>query len=614
MKKKIINGILLVALVFATSSAFVSCKDNDEDLRIELQDQINKLRNEISTVTGPQGPQGPQGEQGPQREPGKSYTADEIKALLADELAAIEENAKNGATEAATAAALAALQEKIDAIKNDVKGIVSSLTAEGTYNPVFGAIAAPVDVTSNILAAYYGEGEAMSFHGQRITEFYNKDAGTIYVTVNPSEAAINADGFTLVNSRNEAAKVTLKAAESDKLLTWGWNQTRNASGLYAADVTVDDLDAVKFDYNEIASDLKTAIKKRTKSSMAELVSDVYSTVAGNQFPRLALKYSSTSDFFGTWTTRTGYDFGIIAIKPLSYDFDVNISKIPGLNRIEREINKIFNKITFDFGIDFSKFKDVTINLDRGGKDYIITVNVAVPVNQVVTVNIPDVNVPGQTIPVTLSYVDDGGVSHPVTGNVNVPGQAVQIPATAVALNFTINTTADANINEVVDDLFNSLNGDLAEINDMLNEVSKLANFETEIENTKANVKSQIFSYLDKFNNKFVNLVSKTNSALQPTLLIKTGNTLVRGGSIPAGEITLMPTSYTAEIVAPALKKFVKVECDGQEITGENLGKVIDGSICEIPVKIEAGKTYKITYDAVDFFGKVRSNTYNIIGK
>ena len=29
MKKKIINGILLVALVFATSSAFVSCKDND---------------------------------------------------------------------------------------------------------------------------------------------------------------------------------------------------------------------------------------------------------------------------------------------------------------------------------------------------------------------------------------------------------------------------------------------------------------------------------------------------------------------------------------------------------------------------------------------------------
>ena len=31
MKKKIFNGILLVAALFATSSAFVSCKDNDAD-------------------------------------------------------------------------------------------------------------------------------------------------------------------------------------------------------------------------------------------------------------------------------------------------------------------------------------------------------------------------------------------------------------------------------------------------------------------------------------------------------------------------------------------------------------------------------------------------------
>jgi hypothetical protein len=40
MKKKIINGILLVALVFATSSAFVSCKDNDSDVQTELLGKI----------------------------------------------------------------------------------------------------------------------------------------------------------------------------------------------------------------------------------------------------------------------------------------------------------------------------------------------------------------------------------------------------------------------------------------------------------------------------------------------------------------------------------------------------------------------------------------------
>ena len=36
MKKKIINGILMVALLAATSTSFVSCKDNDEDVKTDL--------------------------------------------------------------------------------------------------------------------------------------------------------------------------------------------------------------------------------------------------------------------------------------------------------------------------------------------------------------------------------------------------------------------------------------------------------------------------------------------------------------------------------------------------------------------------------------------------
>ena len=40
MKKKIINGILMVALLAATSTSFVSCKDNDEDVKTDLMAQI----------------------------------------------------------------------------------------------------------------------------------------------------------------------------------------------------------------------------------------------------------------------------------------------------------------------------------------------------------------------------------------------------------------------------------------------------------------------------------------------------------------------------------------------------------------------------------------------
>ena len=71
MKKKIFNGILLVAILFAASSAFVSCKDTDADVRTELEGQIALLKAQLQDLKdnaakyqGPQGPQGAQGEKG----------------------------------------------------------------------------------------------------------------------------------------------------------------------------------------------------------------------------------------------------------------------------------------------------------------------------------------------------------------------------------------------------------------------------------------------------------------------------------------------------------------------------------------------------------------------
>ena len=43
MKKKIINGILMVALLVATTTSFVSCKDYDEDVKTDLTAQLQKL-------------------------------------------------------------------------------------------------------------------------------------------------------------------------------------------------------------------------------------------------------------------------------------------------------------------------------------------------------------------------------------------------------------------------------------------------------------------------------------------------------------------------------------------------------------------------------------------
>jgi peptidoglycan hydrolase CwlO-like protein len=55
MKKKIINGIMMVALVVATSTSFVSCKDTNEDVRIEQDAKINALQNELDVLEGKYG-------------------------------------------------------------------------------------------------------------------------------------------------------------------------------------------------------------------------------------------------------------------------------------------------------------------------------------------------------------------------------------------------------------------------------------------------------------------------------------------------------------------------------------------------------------------------------
>jgi outer membrane murein-binding lipoprotein Lpp len=50
MKKKIINGILMVALVSATSTSFVSCKDNSEDVKTDLVAALNKQAQDLTAA------------------------------------------------------------------------------------------------------------------------------------------------------------------------------------------------------------------------------------------------------------------------------------------------------------------------------------------------------------------------------------------------------------------------------------------------------------------------------------------------------------------------------------------------------------------------------------
>ena len=99
------------------------------------------------------------------------------------------------------------------------------------------------------------------------------------------------------------------------------------------------------------------------------------------------------------------------------------------------------------------------------------------------------------------------------------------------------------------------------------------------------------------------------------------NNLVNPTKANAGELTLVPTTYSMQYFAPIYKKFVavtnvydaktKAELNLAEAKalaaaangGENMFKVVDG-LKNCKLEGETGKVYELTYTAVDFLGVV----------
>ena len=593
MKKKIFNGILLVAILFAASSAFVSCKDTDADVRTELEGQIALLKAQLQDLKdnaakyqGPQGPQGAQGEKGETGAQGEKG-ADGLTPYIGEngnwfigttdtgvkaagekgekgetgaqgekgETGAQGEKGADGLTpfigtngnwwigtkDTGVAASIEAIADKIQAMiteatkgyateaqLNEIKalldaadaklqaaisGLITGIKAERTYNPIYGSIALP-GVNPLILASYFGEVGAAGivFPSEEICEIagidYNGDevvdlsagtqikstAGTLYMTVNPAEIAMN-DSYklSLVNSVGKNSVVEISQPEkSDDVLTFGWTRGEE-TGLYKAIANIKDNKFVEassyINLSSLASDVKQIITDRKSASLSQAVADLYA-VATSDFPAYSLKMEWNAGVLGTRSVRSGYDIAAFGVKPLAYTWSLGeYQNVPGLKGIQNDI---------------------------------------------------------------LAKVDDANLIASGTGD----------------------------------------------------------------------IKAIINYFMNGLNSKLTPVINNINDILQPTLLVKCGYNIHRAnGTVKdKGTISLLPTSYSAELLAPAYKKIVVLsEIDGVPVKGQayqtgKLGKVLDGDVQEIEFTLEEGKTYTFIYSAVDFYGNVRSYQYTVVSE
>ena len=670
MKKKIINGIMMVALVAATSTSFVSCKDTNEDVRIEQAAEIAALQGRLTDLENKYGDL--EGRVTALREK-LNDTVDRVDLLeiRCDELE--------------------------DWLQETFAKLITSVEINGSWNNMTGMVELGQNV--NMLIANYGtagKGGKLPVEGKQVEgeEPFTWDAadkfgydeasatyaGTIYATVNKY---INGDfalekgkfGAQLVTTSGKAIDdyVTIalgnEGKPTDKDLTWGW--TRADNNVYEFEVGIkgnpEELGFNILKIEGLKDDIKTILKNRqstTAQEFAQAAAKLYYTAVqggvGSNLPKYALRIGWSTGMTDkqvinkgahTWTSKdfmsnaehsvqSEASMLLATLKPLAFTTkDVPTTITPKVQMTLDEAEKIFNRMVASVNSVVSR----AVASYKGGvaegkseTDYSLQDMMVSLITDEANKNRIDVAMAG--------YV-------PAVGNPIVKGKLYYSSADNkyyYAVADVANPAAVTVGTEVVD--LNTywveyLSTQAAAVNRAIELVQEALNYAQGGQLYKNKIADRVLNYsvkLDKW------LSENFNHALQPTLfaihgakdgskILQTLDTTnaklnrvsgVKGSplAVEGGKpVVLKATSYTLETFCPILRKFVTIsEIDGVAQTaaeaesksegGAKFGHVVYSYNDQYQFTPEKGKTYTILYEAVDYFGNTFSKEYYIKGE
>lgn len=574
----------------------------------------------------------------------------------------------------------------------EIAGRLSGIVLQGTYNNAIGSLRLPIGIQSNLLLAYLGEVEnaggtiefplveetAGTYNGdisnslpaaeaavlgvgtgkvpvETYEGFYmnttesNPNAGylgTVYATLNPSKVDLSDKTFKLVNSRGEQIVNELTFEPSDKELDFGYSRSAE-NGFYEAAATVDinetALKSVRFTLND---NLKSTVKEILQAPRASLNRNTVSELAKvmiDQFngflPAIGIEATWNDSELGQMGVTSNYGIAAAVVKPLSFKFFQgmkikNIPNLPTISKIQDKFNTVIDDLTGDLHIDLTGEEGLEFNIDD---NLIGTINV--------NITIPPIDNP--TVTVTFN-IDGTEYSDTQTIDLTDLNKALQDVAT------TING-AFVDYNNQVGDMNQKLQDTFDEIESQVNEL--IASMETNVNETIDNVvnklqdkvngifeNSTLNGLLDRIDaviNRLNRILDDPNHYLQPVLFFSTDSEFAevsRNKYVPtqlnlvgnANAITLVPTTYTYETVAPVFKKYVAVtkvwkngdaaqnnidhvalEANNNTNFSTYMNQVVDGSCRRIALKLQKGYTYEVFYQALDFNGYVSGGKYYI---
>ena len=523
---------------------------------------------------------------------------------------------------------LKTMSEQLDAIYAILNNNVSGIVIQATDCPVTGyENAAFLGSQANILSAYWGipasGDEEFEVEGGKLIK---SDAGNIYININPANVDPSNITFRLVDSQgNDAPGFKLGApVVTDKVLKYGITRATSANGFYAIPVECTDpqndgLDMNKGQLKEAAKNVLAKLQdpKSTSLNLSGLASALYSNL-NNQLTAYGVQASwKQKNQNGNEVEKvvtSEIKLAAFAVKPLSFDFLANNSKLDNLS-LDRFMlpTNLSEKQKGISGLDFNNIIDPST-----GKTIEVATIVAVPGVKIVP-NGTDLD---------IIQISDGKKLNTIKNAYIVSWEKaskdISIEVNGEAGSASGSTTLDTYIYQikVKDDTMKDL---IADLNKNLSTTLGPVKTALDWANTLAGKYDQNVAKVNNLIKKVEGVIKNVNKYLQPAIMFKADNgswNFVSTGShfatsfVGVGATPLVATSYTAELLAPAYKKQLYVKEAGAEIlvNGKATKSAFNGQIQKVVFNASKAGNYTIVYKAIDYSGKVVEKNFYVTVK
>ena len=500
-------------------------------------------------------------------------------------------------------------------LNDKIDSLVTGVNVDMVKNPIYGTLNTPFGLKSYVLAGFVGdEIKNTPFYQENgVWQTINSEekvaasanGGSVYLTVNPS--TINAEGWNIGRLVGRDGTVApgygelVLAADNTPVTT---RATNNLGG-YVATAVFDNPAAAKINVNkdeltDVAKNVLGALRREESLNITNAVGTIYKTFANaiDQYYGINVKYGKD----GKQSYTSSYDIAAVTIKPLSYNtLDGKGYEIKSIPQLEDFLGISVDDIRNNF-----IWSPIEVDSDM---DTEITITLPDPDSFEIEGTVPT---PDASITTGDAHVDENGnvvwdQDPKVTiGDIDISAIKVKYD-TKEKTYYAVVTILE--LQRIVNQINDQVGGMMDDVNDLLDKVQ--GGFDK--------INNSVIARLNMVIAKANKILDNPNALLQPVMLYNDANGSGRLSESPIaptrfnlngkseGAITLVATSYTGEMLAPAWKKHICVEGEGASV---NVSGVIDGAQKIITLTAKPGK-YTINYDAIDFYGKVRNKKYYV---